>query len=92
MGADTLDGGEGNDVLEGGEGADTLAGGAGDDRALYGDAGEGVKVDLSNTGTQADFDGTHGFTANQGGEAVGDTISGYRGCCWLGSQRLADGR
>ena len=33
--------------LEGGEGADTLAGGAGDDKVLYDDAGEGVKVDLS---------------------------------------------
>ena len=75
VGADTLTGGIGADILEGGAGADTLAGGAGDDRALYDDAGEGVKVDLSNTGTQADFDGTHGFTANQGGEAVGDTLS-----------------
>ena len=26
-------------------------------------------------GRKQDFDGTHGFTANQGGEAVGDTIT-----------------
>ena len=74
VGADRLEGGEGDDVLEGGVGADTLAGGAGDDKVLYENAGEGVKVDLSNTGTQADFDGTHGFTANTN-EAVGDTLT-----------------
>ena len=75
-GSDTLAGGDRcDDILEGGVGADTLSGGAGDDRALYENAGVGVKVDLSNTGTQADFDGTNGFTANQGGEAVGDTIT-----------------
>ena len=80
-GADTLDGGAGNDNFEGGAGADTLDGGSGDeDRVFYGTSGKGVRVSLLLQGqAQQDFDGTHGFTANQGGDAVGDILSGIEG-------------
>ena len=72
-GADTLDGGDGPDRLWGGEGADTLEGGDGKDTASYNNAGEGVRVDLSNSEAQRDFDGTHGLDANNN-EAVGDIL------------------
>ncbi len=75
--ANTLRGGLGADTLEGGGGADTLDGGEGtEDTASYSGSVEGVKVDLSQTDAQEDFDGAQGFTANQGGDAVGDTLSG----------------
>ena len=73
-GADTLTGGEGADTLTGGEGEDTLTGGAGEDTASYEFASEGVRVDLSRTEAQIDFDGTHGFSANTN-EAVGDILT-----------------
>ena len=73
-GVDTLNGGGGTDSLEGGADADTLDGGAGRDYAVYSEAGEGVRVDLSRTEAQQDFDGTNGFTANDN-EAEGDIIS-----------------
>ena len=73
--ANTLRGGLGADTLEGGGGADTLDGGEGtEDTASYSGSVEGVKVDLSQTDAQEDFDGAQGFTANQGGDAVGDTL------------------
>ena len=75
-GADTLDGGAGIDVLNGGEGADTLDGGADRDGASYVGSAKGVRVSLLLQGqAQIDFDGSYGFTANQGGEAVGDILS-----------------
>ena len=73
-GDDTLYGGDGNDVLDGGRGADFIVGGRGVDTAYYGrDTARGVRVDLTLTGRQQDFDGTHGFTAN-GNAAVGDFL------------------
>jgi len=60
-GDDTLEGGLGNDVFVGGAGADHMDGGAGRDRAAYTNAQFGVKVDLI-------------ATANNTGEAVGDTF------------------
>ena len=71
---DTLVGNSAANNLEGGAGADTLMGGAGADTASYEFASEGVRVDLSRTEAQIDFDGTHGFSANNN-EAVGDTIT-----------------
>ncbi|MEI4472221.1 Hint domain-containing protein [Frigidibacter sp. MR17.24] len=65
-GADTLLGGDGNDTLRGGAGADSLAGGAGTDLVDYSDSGAGVSVNLA---TQ---------TAT-GGDATGDTLSGFEG-------------
>ncbi|WP_434051015.1 MAG: M10 family metallopeptidase [Roseibium sp.] len=62
-GNDRLDGGDGADVLFGGAGADILIGGAGGDRAQYSDATSWVTADLANS-------------ANNTGEAAGDTYSG----------------
>ena len=72
--ANILRGEDGNDRLEGGAGEDTLNGGAGADWAYYSRSSKGVRVDLTLTGEQRDFDGTEGFTANDN-EAVGDIIS-----------------
>ncbi len=63
-GADTLSGGAGDDVLEGGVGADRLDGGAGEDTLSYAGSDAGVNVNLA-TG------------AVSGGDAEGDTISGF---------------
>jgi Ca2+-binding RTX toxin-like protein len=62
-GADTLDGGNGDDVLDGGAGADDLIGNTGTDTASYTSSSAGLTVDLGNT-------------ANNTGDAVGDTYSG----------------
>ena len=70
----TLRGGLGADILEGGLGADTLEGGEGEDIAYYGNSGKGVRVDLSNTGAQQDFEEENGFTANDN-EAVDDVLT-----------------
>ncbi|RAK50813.1 calcium-binding protein, partial [Phenylobacterium soli] len=59
-GDDTLSGGNGEDFLVGGAGNDIIDGGAGIDRAVYGDAPNGVTVDLTlqgqaqNTGNGVD--------------------------------------
>ena len=74
-GTDTLEGGEGDDTIGGGEGADIIDGGADTDIAVYGGAGEGVRVSLLLQGQpQQDFDGTRGFTANDN-DAVGDILT-----------------
>ena len=65
-GNDILNGGIGNDILEGGIGADALNGGAGTDRASYLLASSGVVADLI-------------VTANNTGEALGDTYSQIQG-------------
>ena len=65
-GDDTLVGGDGNDFLQGDGGADTLEGGNGMDMAYYGSSTVGVTVDLGNT-------------ANNTGEAVGDSYSSIEG-------------
>ena len=72
--ANTLRGGGGDDTLIGSGGGDTLDGGAGVDSVYYVSSAVGVRVDLSRAGAQVDFDGSHGFAANQGGDAVGDTL------------------
>jgi Ca2+-binding RTX toxin-like protein len=58
--SDTLRGDAANNLLNGGEGADVLDGGAGFDTAGYQNATAGLTVDLGNT-------------ANNTGEAVGDS-------------------
>ena len=63
-GDDELDGGAGDDTLYGGAGADMLDGGEGDDSANYGGSDAGVTVNLA-TGT------------GQGGDAVGDALTGF---------------
>lgn len=63
-GADTLSGGVGNDTIQGGAGADSLSGGSGTDTVSYANSGAGVNVNLA-TGT------------GSGGDAAGDTISGF---------------
>ena len=65
-GADRLEGGEGDDRAAGGAGADTFAGGPGLDTLDYGASGAGVTVNLA-TGT------------GSGGDAEGDTFSGFEG-------------
>ena len=64
LGADTIDGGAGNDTVIGGAGGDTLAGGAGTDTLSYAGSSAGVTVDL-------------GTLTVSGGDAAGDTISGF---------------
>ncbi|MFP1632498.1 beta strand repeat-containing protein [Zhengella sp. ZM62] len=63
-GDDTLSGGDGNDTVRGGSGADVLSGGAGFDTLNYADSTAAVQVFLG------------GNTAS-GGDAAGDTISGF---------------
>ena len=63
-GANTLRGGMGDDTLAGDAGADTLEGGAGEDVVSYAADMTGVTVDLSSA------------TAQAGGDAVGDILSG----------------
>ncbi|MFP1631278.1 calcium-binding protein [Zhengella sp. ZM62] len=63
-GDDTIDGGGGNDTVIGGAGADTLSGGAGFDTLSYATSTAAVQVFLG------------GNTA-AGGDAEGDTISGF---------------
>ncbi len=63
-GRDSVDGGTENDTIEGGAGADTLAGGLGLDTLVYTGSAAGVIIDLD-SGEAA------------GGEATGDTVSGF---------------
>lgn len=63
-GVDYVDGGAGNDVIEGGAGADELYGGLGVDTLSYEHSSAGVSVMLT---------GGNVF----GGDATGDTISGF---------------
>ncbi len=63
-GDDVLAGNDGDDLIEGGRGADSLAGGAGLDTLDYSISAEAVSVSLE---TQA----------VSGGDAEGDTISGF---------------
>ncbi|QUJ77208.1 choice-of-anchor D domain-containing protein [Sulfitobacter albidus] len=64
-GDDTITGGDGDDVVRGGVGADSLDGGAGSDWLLYNSSTTGVTVDLS------------GASSASGGDATGDTITGF---------------
>ncbi|WP_284164419.1 Hint domain-containing protein [Frigidibacter sp. SD6-1] len=63
-GADTLTGGLGNDTIQGGGGADSLSGGTGTDTVSYASSAAAVSVNLATN------------TAS-GGDATGDTISGF---------------
>ncbi|MFZ4805921.1 MAG: beta strand repeat-containing protein [Hyphomicrobiaceae bacterium] len=66
LGNDTLDGGDGDDVIEGGAGSDLLIGGAGTrDWLDYTTSTAGVTVNLNSSAAQS------------GGDAKGDTISGF---------------
>lgn len=65
-GLDRIDGGNGNDVIRGGAGADTLIGGTGIDRLDYTGSAAAVTVDL-------------GAGTASGGDATGDTFSGFEG-------------
>ncbi len=62
--ANRLIGGAGNDTIKGGAGADILNGGAGFDTLSYVGSGVGVTVNL-------------GTNTASGGDAAGDTISGF---------------
>lgn len=68
-GVDVIDGGAGDDVVRGGEGADTLTGGAGEDWLRYLGSDSCVTVDLT-----LDAAGLH---QTSGGDAEGDTASGF---------------
>ncbi|MGL4239333.1 Hint domain-containing protein [Tabrizicola sp.] len=63
-GVDTLDGGDGNDTLAGLASGDTLIGGSGADTADYSASNAAVNVNLSD------------LTAESGGHAAGDVLSG----------------
>ena len=74
-GNDRLYGGAGNDRIYGEAGADVVDGGQGEDIAAYSYHDEGVRVNLLLQGQgQQDFDGSHGFVANNNG-AVGDILA-----------------
>ena len=75
-GDDSINGGAGGDLIIGGEGADRIDGGADDpkyidDTASYQYSRKGVRVDLSSTDAQLDFEGE----ASNGNEAVGDILT-----------------
>jgi Ca2+-binding RTX toxin-like protein len=72
-GNDSLDGGDGNDTIFGGDGNDTIAGGAGAD-SLSGDTGTDT-LDYSASGVGVSVNLASGATS--GGDATGDTISGF---------------
>ncbi len=72
-GNDTIYGGAGNDKLYGGNGNDTIVGGAGSD-TLAGDAGIDT---LSYAGSAAGVTVNLRTNAVSGGDAQGDTISGF---------------
>ena len=65
-GDDVIDGGAGNDMIAGGSGGDVLAGGDGEDMLSYAGSAAGVRVNLV-------------ANAVNGGDATGDTISGFEG-------------
>ncbi|MEI6161163.1 MAG: FG-GAP-like repeat-containing protein, partial [Roseococcus sp.] len=81
-GANILDGGEGNDSLNGGSGADTLIGGAGND-VLNGGAWADVLEGGGGVDTVSYAGAVLGVVVNlatqtaSGGDAAGDTISGF---------------
>jgi Ca2+-binding RTX toxin-like protein len=72
-GADTIVGGTGNDILSGGAGDDTIMGGSGNDKLTGGDGLDTVSYEQSAAGV------TVNLTTNavSGGDAQGDTISGF---------------
>jgi len=63
-GTDTLFGGDGDDVISGGAGGDSLNGGAGIDTLDYSASSAGISVNL-------------GSNTASGGDAQGDTITGF---------------
>jgi Ca2+-binding RTX toxin-like protein len=63
-GTDRLFGGDGDDVISGGAGGDSLNGGTGSDTLDYSGSAAGVSVNL-------------GTNAASGGDAAGDTITGF---------------
>jgi Ca2+-binding RTX toxin-like protein len=71
-GADTLDGGAGNDTLNGGDGNnDVLIGGAGADALDGGNGNDFASYQTSSSALTVDLQ----FTANNTGDAVGDTYT-----------------
>jgi Ca2+-binding RTX toxin-like protein len=76
-GIDTLIGGDGDDVLNGGAGADKIVGGDGVDSADYSGSNAAVTIDLTKQGI---FDAVKNVitkaTAQKGGDATGDLLSG----------------
>ena len=62
--SNTLDGGDGNDTIDGGAGADALIGGIGTDTLSYAGSATGVTVNLATN-------------IVSGGDAAGDTVSGF---------------
>ncbi len=68
-GVNVLDGGAGSDVIRGGDGADTLIGGDGIDTLDYSTSDAGVTVNLTAN--------VNGEQSASGGDAQGDTISGF---------------
>ncbi len=87
-GNDTLNGAGGNDLLQGGDNDDTLIGGAGNDTlqggsdtdtADYSASGAGVTVDLALA------------TAQSGGDAAGDVLSGIENVAGSGSADVLTG-
>jgi hypothetical protein len=63
-GNDTINGGTGSDFIDGGAGGDQMNAGAGFDYLSYGNATSGVRLDLTNPGTNT-------------GEAAGDSVTGF---------------
>jgi serralysin len=79
-GADTITGNDADNTIEGGAGGDLLEGGAGKDIVSYAGSTVGVRVDLGRPDTDPP----------SGGDASGDTLSGFEGLLggagddWLG--------
>lgn len=72
-GDDRLNGGSGNDVLMGGSGNDTITGGVGSDSQNGGLGSDVLNYGTSTSGVNVDI----GLNTASGGDANGDTISGF---------------
>jgi len=65
FGTNVIDGGKGDDLISGSYGADVLVGGEGTDTVTYANSFTAVTIDLGSA------------LAQQGGDAQGDTLSGF---------------
>ena len=74
-GNDTISGGDGDDIIDGGDGDDNISGGAGSDSLIGGNGIDMLEYSASSAGVSLNL----ATGAASGGDAAGDTISGFEG-------------